>query len=121
VNYDTMTDRELDALCEERVMGLLDVEYCRDLDVASLTKGIGGQVPYYASDISAAWTVIEKMRGEGWFYTIADNAPLRSGRGSRKGEVFARFFIRRTCKSSCCHKNPARAIVIAALKAKEHP
>ena len=29
-------------------------------------------IPHYSTDISAAWQVIERMREQGWWYTLTD-------------------------------------------------
>lgn len=122
---ETMTDRELDAAVAVEVMGFswsLDHKepcwhvppespYFREYD---LTRN---SVPTFSTDIASAFAVVEKMRERGWFYTIADSAPLRSGRGNRKGKHFVRFFIRRTCRNAVTGDSLPRCICEAALAA----
>lgn len=71
--------RELDALIAEKVMGLIVTEqgFCGH----PITKG-GGRVhgtdmgwwatvlPFYSTDIAAAWEVVERMREKGFNFQI---------------------------------------------------
>lgn len=88
-----MTDRELDALVAEKVMG--DVEWdvviegssraglrCATREEAEAQKPqlaeryhvgpvvLHGDVPEYSTDIAAAWLVVEKMRQKGYSVRI---------------------------------------------------
>lgn len=60
-----MSEREIDALVAEKVMGLGIVEehskyeLCHEVD----GKSCGGIVPHYSTDIAAAWAVVEKIQG----------------------------------------------------------
>jgi len=62
-----MTPRELDALVAEKVMG---VEVSQPDGSSSGYLHIrewGEELPRYSSDIAAAWSVVEKLRGEEGF------------------------------------------------------
>jgi hypothetical protein len=61
-----MTDRELDALVANSVMGLSNVRvqeqgYHTDLVYGpNVMAGVAQLVPHYSTDIAAAWQVVEK-------------------------------------------------------------
>ena len=61
-----MTDRELDVLVAEKVMGLLVVKHPAaaptSVDFGIGIDGFDGVLPYYSTKIAAAWLVVEKMR-----------------------------------------------------------
>lgn len=73
--------RELDALIAEKVMGarevLLDptdgcVAGARQFP-ATNGRNASGRVPFYSSDIAAAWTVVEKMRERKMAFVLGAN------------------------------------------------
>lgn len=77
-----MTDRELDALVAEKVIGLLlwdpalsFVKPCwikQKNDVPTLSEiGAGISLPHYSTDISAAWEVVENMKTRGFDYELS--------------------------------------------------
>lgn len=82
------------------------------------TKGGGPKVPRYTRDGNAMLEVIGKMRADGWFVTLADQSPARCGRGNRRGNYYARFFIRRTDSGAWCGESAPLSVAIAALRAK---
>lgn len=66
-----MTDRELDALVAEKVMGLSKGDYYVDYDKLSfqeqnnINRGQGAVIyplPHYSTSIEAAWQVVEKLK-----------------------------------------------------------
>ena len=79
---ETLSDRELDALVAEKVMGWTDIWTDGDYFMAyppheqriMQKMGVGYAerypIPNYSSEISAAWEVVEKMRQEGLTVTI---------------------------------------------------
>lgn len=67
MNYDTMTDRELDALIAERVMGAT-----RDADGFyewPNSQYASYEAPDYTSNIRMAFEVVEAMRERGWYFS----------------------------------------------------
>lgn len=59
-----MTDRELDALVAEKVIG-------RTFPSGTIVGDpVAKCVPHYSTDISAAWQVVEEMRDNGWNFVI---------------------------------------------------
>ena len=70
-----MTDRELDALVAEKVMGLATIIVSSNAgDVPAVVADdspIGFRMtPRYSTDIAAAWLVVEKMRQKGYSVRI---------------------------------------------------
>jgi hypothetical protein len=65
--------RELDALVAEKVMGWTDIHPCPEDDMREYGEDLWGRqpgsahnqqnVPYYSTDIAAAWRIFEKMHG----------------------------------------------------------
>lgn len=79
--------RELDALIAEKVFGCrvlwqsasVHGPYCGCLCKDGYKKGPHGDpaafdedLPYYSTDISAAWLVVERMRSSKWNFCIVD-------------------------------------------------
>jgi len=143
-DYSKMTDDELSAAVAEKVMGWKreQIEHAHKIAAvcAAFNQSAGNEeaqadlradlteldrtatpgrciLMNYAGSWDAAGEVVEKMRENGFFYTIADTAPLRSGRGNRKGKHFVRFFVRRTCKHAVTNDSLPLAITLAALRA----
>lgn len=82
-----MTDRELDALVAEKVMGCRVLHqaasvagpYCGCLSDGGYKKGPHGDprefdadLYAYSTDISAAWQVVEKMKSNGYTFELDD-------------------------------------------------
>ena len=132
------TGRELDALVAERVMGLQLVKAPKvwsdddwlTSDTPTETEALGVVNPNwkpgdwtppfstilpYSTDIAAAWQVVEKMRADGWWYTLTN---------VQERQEFAEF--RRVAREGV-HKfhytrgeTPQHAICLAALAAVGH-
>ena len=111
-NYENMTDRQLDALIAERVMGW----------TLSKREGFGWpcrtfaappvKCAKYSTDISAAWQVAEKMKANGMRMSIEDV-------GSHYcTELLPQF--RHAAFNRYEHSNAPRAICIAALIALDN-
>lgn len=146
-NYDTMTDRELDALCAERVMGGAETEgfLCpscggshfgtRFEDGKSVSRNCHDEfeigckwngpamdaVLGYSTDHNHAFAVVEKMREDGWWADM--HSPFDDE--SAKGDWMCGFtpmgmsgWNGRPDHESHAACMP-RAIVLSALKAKE--
>jgi hypothetical protein len=133
-NYDVMTDRELDALCAERVMGWtrLQPPFCNDgyrliewytppQPTDSQTNGLmpvdSSRVPCFSTYMDRAWQVVEKMREQGWTFNIMvqtcdfpASATFTDRTGSHGSPSWGLGF-------NAKHKCAPRAIVLAALKA----
>lgn len=69
--------RELDAFVAEKVMGWKYVDHneAYDLPISGVAFGKGSPdglsrcpVPYYSTDIAAAWEVVEKLRKDGFAF-----------------------------------------------------
>jgi hypothetical protein len=116
-----MTDRELDALVAEKVMG------CRISDHPKEGRVCGCPQPgpshsevnpcefrRYSTNLAAAWMVVEKMRRDGWGFTlearVGPYVRAQFGSHARDGAV---GHIDKTDAFG----NPARAICIDALQA----
>lgn len=89
-----MTNREIDVLIEENVIGITVQSHLRHTDVFNkyynkeeleYTRGepeyitddcgymiLSNQVPWYSSDISSAWEVVEAIQKKGWYFSIFD-------------------------------------------------
>ena len=111
-----MGDRELDALIAEKVMGFTDIRQIGmienslvGMDPEGISRHTG--VPYYSTDISAAWLVEEKMRANGWRFVIV-GVPEGIAASFRKGDSFT--------GEEPFQESAAMAISIAALKALGH-
>lgn len=77
----------------------------------------GATLPYYSTDISTAWQVIQKMQADGWHYEIGDmhNDPshlVKFGRG--KYNPYDNLFDE---EHSATAPTPWLAICLAALEA----
>ncbi len=76
--------RELDALVAEKVFGVLAVHDSRDgygkgaRQYPAINGNPSGPVPFYSSDIACAWLVVEKMRRDGWAFTLLLTPPASS-------------------------------------------
>lgn len=66
--------RELDALVAEKVMGLRCERLMTNPPKPSgLMRSPGGELvglPYFSTDISVAWKVVEEMRGRGYWVSV---------------------------------------------------
>lgn len=101
-----MTNRELDALIREKVMG----EECKK---GGSWYSTGGEWREWtpSSDMSHAWEVVEKMDVLGWCCQIANNTV-----GDEK--FSAHFWWNKMYASKMAFANsPSKAICLAALKA----
>lgn len=58
--------KRLDAWVAEHVMGWRPLALSRDFDGNFFPE----DAPNYSTDIAAAWQVVEKMRADGWHYSI---------------------------------------------------
>ena len=128
-----MTDRELDALIAEKVMGLspmkgkgMDGGYwdpvkkrtqmIKDSPLHDARKKLGiaydapgdGFLLNYSSDIGSAWTVVEKMRDGGWNICLAT---------VKKGSAAVITKEGRFTGDEPYAESMPRAICLAALKA----
>lgn len=76
-----------------------------------VTASYLGNIPNYPADISAAWAVLEKMRKDGWFYSLVDMVMLN--------EHLCSFFCPDFDGSfDCMDEKPEIAIIRAALLAR---
>ena len=95
-DYSAMSDRELDAAVAEMVFGWRWIHEDGEQPYAvPYLVGPGSSVYYptvhakfpnvpksggdllnYSTDIAAAWEVVEKMRTNGWFFSLADSIEL---------------------------------------------
>lgn len=109
-----MTDRELDALVAEKVMGWRIERYMTN---PPKPTGMGmppdsttiAEIPAYSTDIAAAWEVVEKMRAQGF-----DNQfSWRADRPGHRSRPFACFGRNGSAEADTLQK----AICLAALKA----
>lgn len=82
---DLQPGRDLDAMVAEKVMGMVDNrpsgrsgEMWGIMDwFAPGEPAWAPNFPTYSTSISAAWEVVEKMRGDGWYVRITDTkSPL---------------------------------------------
>lgn len=98
-----MTDRELDAMVAEKVMGwtLHGVAPSGGRVLIAPSGAMG--IPNYSTDISAAWQVVEKMRSKRIHFEMGSTIP---------GDWTAYFNNDRATD-----KSAPRAICLAALKA----
>lgn len=63
--------RELDAVVAEQVCGWTGVYWLdRETPVGSHKPAPAQRVSNYSTDIAAAWLVVERMRLQGWHYSI---------------------------------------------------
>jgi Phage ABA sandwich domain len=71
-DYDKMSDRELDALVAERVMGILKftLENHEPYPWGASPES-DATIPHYSTDIAAAWAVVERIRGFSRLYDFA--------------------------------------------------
>lgn len=79
-----MDSRQLDALVAEKIFGWTQIEAeFRGVDFGMqshwfVPSGIAPdgirreQIPAYSISIADAWTVVEKMRADGWFFECGD-------------------------------------------------
>jgi hypothetical protein len=138
--YEKMSDRELDAMVAERVMGKRywkerrgNYELCvgvayngrepwtttrteyqqpeRYTPVSAMeAHKIGffgtGNIPDYTTDPSAWWAIVEKMKANGFKVLLCT-----------EGDEFQADFECQPIGGVCNHKNPGRAVCIAALLA----
>lgn len=71
-----MTDRELDALVAEKVMG----------KKWSGARWGRGALPHYSTDIAAAWQVVEKLQADGFALLLDGNLHEQWTAAFTKGE-----------------------------------
>lgn len=80
MKIEDLSDRELDALVAEKVMGL-SVEWVKAGDKSYIGTFISDgpvtleglhkvSIPHYSTDIAAAWTVVERMRDDSKWNTF---------------------------------------------------
>lgn len=105
MNYESMTDRELDALVAEKVMG---ATLCEDgFYEWHSSKFASYEAPNYATSIRGAFHVVEAMRERGHDWQMDTvNDKWAACAVSKRGNEF--------CSQN---KSLPRAIVIAALRA----
>lgn len=88
--------RELDALVAEKVMGMhKELGTGRgmmgersgyfDAWIQSNGERYGRNAPPFSTDISVAWQVVEKMKKDGWYFSLNGVAYFRRKGGSGKG------------------------------------
>jgi len=119
-----MTNREIDALVAEKIMGRKKTaRYCYDEKIEILLpeshiKSGFVDIPHYSTDISAAWEVVEKMREKEFAFSIAT---VKHMANPIRYEWIAKFEFFRNQGEYCFefefNENEATAICLAALKA----
>jgi len=150
-----MTDRELDALVAEKVMalkihshtwpcgvmpdtGAYEAATLQNRDGFPMLHNDPGPVyldkngklvepvPFYSTDIAAAWQVVEKMGEDGWGIRIqGPNSYTDEGLGPQESEWLAHFGrqddSRYGYSQGCRFEKDSlpRAICLAALQAKD--
>lgn len=95
----TKPSRELDGFIAQRIFGRKLWSYDRI-------------IPPYSSTMTSAWLVVEKIRADGWQFTVSDCAQSADMTGVHfYGEDFKQAVSEAT--------SPALAICVAALRALE--
>jgi hypothetical protein len=114
MDYDKLSDRELDALVAEKVMGW-DKCPCGnpecDMWHTADRSDLSAKLPHYSADIAAAWEVVEKLKESGRVVVVKADG-LR-GAGAAGYTVLIDGLPRVDAHSA------ARAVCVAALKAAE--
>lgn len=110
-----MTDRELDALVAEKVMGYIQVAQTRDIEKYHV-KIADGKIPAYSTSGDWMLEVVEKMREKGWDRQSFDQWPHGDWRAQfsleqRPGQTYA------TRRAYATADTLPRAVCLAALKA----
>jgi hypothetical protein len=117
-----MTDRELDALVAEKVMGWIIGYPLADAPDGMPPRPPGDTrshydypvlVPAYSTDITAAWQVVEKMEDLGYHWRFANVIP------SSDPIVYTMKFMRMDTDAKETEFTAPLAICRAALKAVE--
>lgn len=108
--------RDLDALVAEKVMGWMTRgtgESISDPAEWVMPNGLRGREapPFYSTDISAAWQVVEKMNRDGWCFRVASASP--------DNNYYEGYFVKGDKVSQVWLDTAPHAICVAALKAVE--
>jgi hypothetical protein len=109
-----MTPRERDALVAEKVMGWTKIWYNADSDdhpEADCANGLCPDgtytsIPFFTTDISATWGVVEKMHQDGFLFDLSNSVGAGYIAQFYKGNYYVSGYI----------KSAPEAICIAALK-----
>lgn len=103
--------RELDALVAEKVMGEKNV--CHELGVIKNDLGLKFEIPFYSTDVAAAWEIVD------WWLRENEDSPFLGYRVfGYKGEVSFQFDDSHDAKFESGGESISHAICLAALKAK---
>lgn len=121
-----MTDRELDALVAEKVMGCKLKQHPMDYPVTKYTilcgcydgrhefqDAVSTQLKFYSTDIAASWTIVEKMTQNNYHFCIHKYF----GNQQYTAEFHLHELDIVGTHAGRDSSNPARAICLAALKA----
>jgi len=107
--------RELDALVADKVMqqyvdtGVMYMAPCPDTDCCD-----GVPVPEYSTDLTAAWTVVERLK----YFVLRRNQDSWTVEYRDCGNPMDHFVVDKCCASVTADTAPL-AICLAALKAVE--
>ena len=107
--------RELDALIAEKVMGWRKTRGGYTNDLTKQWSVPEKQLPLYSTSIKAAWEVVEKLRGKGYYFDLDGDKD-----GGARGELIpwiAEFSNVNKKKYSGYAKTAPHAICLAALEA----
>jgi hypothetical protein len=102
-----MTDRELDAMVAEKVMGWWEMRPSKELWAGVM--GVTTKLPPFSTDLTVAWQVVRKMASCGHSLELHVGPTLRAGAAFHGG--------RRGTNAVYWYASAPKAICRAALRA----